>query len=71
MSRNTNPQFLDTLGLALAGKGEFSAAAEAVRASIALLPPADEVALRPLRERLHEYEAGKAVRLDPKAEGAR
>ncbi len=71
MSRNTNPQFLDTLGLALAGKGEFSAAAEAVRAAIALLPPADEVALRPLRERLHEYEAGKAVRLDPKAEAAR
>jgi tetratricopeptide (TPR) repeat protein len=63
MSRNANPKFLDTLGLALASQGEFSAAAEAVRAAIALLPPADETSLRPLRERLNEYEAGKAVRL--------
>jgi Arc/MetJ-type ribon-helix-helix transcriptional regulator len=63
MSRNANPKFLDTLGLALASKGEFSAAAEAVRAAIALMPSTDEAALRPLRERLDEYEAGKAVRL--------
>jgi len=65
ISKENDAGFLDTLGLALANKGEFTQAVEAATKAIALLPPDDQITLPSIQERLQSYQAGRPVRLPP------
>lgn len=57
LTRNQNPQFLDTLGLAWAGKEDFAKAADAARQALALTP-ADQTQVREARQQqLSDYES--------------
>ena len=57
ITKEKDGRFLDTLSLALAGKGEFPRASEAARKALALTPAVDKEAVDSLRQRLRQYEA--------------
>jgi len=56
ITRNRDPRFLDTLSLALAGKGEFARAIDVVRLAISVTPAPETAAREARQQRLWEYE---------------
>ena len=61
-TQEKQPQFLDTLGAALANSEKFEAAIEAAKKAIALYDPNDEEGIEPIRARIKLYEARKPYR---------
>jgi tetratricopeptide (TPR) repeat protein len=62
ITKEKNAEFLDTLSIALANKGEFQKAISAANKAAALHPAEDTAAINSIRERIKLYEAGKPFR---------
>lgn len=62
ITKEKQPQFLDTYSVALANAGKFPQAIEAANKSIALYPPENKATTDPIRARIKLYEAGQPYR---------